>query len=95
MVLVPVDLTHVRQLAPDRIAIFDFSDDVAWRVRQAGFGFVIVQGWEQKRIIAVGRKSDLVGKARAWNLPFTSCLDFRPEARFTAVGWFVRSSGRT
>ena len=90
MVLVPVDLAFVRRLQPDQSAFFDFSDDIAWRVRQAGFGFIIVEGRGQRKIIAVGRRSDLIGKARAWNQPFTSVVDFEPESAFTAGGWFAR-----
>lgn len=44
MVFVPVLLDYVRQLATDRIAVFDYSDDLIWRVREAGFGLVIVEG---------------------------------------------------
>jgi hypothetical protein len=93
MVLVPVALAYVRQLQPDRFAIFNFSDDVAWRVRQAGFGFVIVEGQGKKKILAVGRKDDLVGKARAWNVALTSAMEFVPESAFTAGGWFARAGG--
>jgi hypothetical protein len=31
VISVPVTLDYVRQLDPDRTAVFDFSDDIAWR----------------------------------------------------------------
>lgn len=37
-------------------------------------------------------RSDLSGKARAWNVPSTSDLDFEPQAALTAGGWFARGS---
>ena len=72
MTPVPVSLDYMRQLQPDRIAVFDYSEEIARLVREAGFGFVVVEGQGHKKIIAVGRKSDLVGKARAWNQPLTT-----------------------
>src|SRR5450432_3429380 len=70
MVLVPFSLDYVRQLQRDRITVFDYADTLIPLVRQAGFGLVIVEGQGVKNIIAVGRKSDLVGKARAWKQPY-------------------------
>jgi len=90
MVLVPVSLEYVRRLAPDQIAVFDYSDDLIPLVRNAGFGLVIVDSESVKKIIAVSRRSDFVGKTRAWKLPYTSHLDFEPEAASTTGGWFAR-----
>ena len=94
MVLVPVSLDYVRQLQPERIAVFDYSDDLIPLVREAGFGLVIVEGRGMKKIIAVGHKSDLIGKTRTWNLPSTSRLDFQPETAMTMGGWFAHLSAR-
>jgi hypothetical protein len=46
---------------PDQMAVFDYSEELAWLVRKAGFGLVAVEGHALKKTIAVGRKSDLVG----------------------------------
>ena len=89
MILVPVSLDYVRQLEPDRIALVYYSEDLIPLVRESGFGFVIVANNNVKMIVAVGRKSDLVGKARAWNLPYLSHLDFEPESASTVGGWFA------
>jgi hypothetical protein len=90
MVLVPVSLEYVRRLEPDQIAVFDYSDDLIPRSRDAGFGLVIVVGNNVKKIIAIGSKSDLVGKARTWELPYIPHLDFEPESASTPGGWFAR-----
>ena len=94
MVLVPVSLDYVRQLQPDRIAVFDYNDDLIPLVREAGFGLVIIEGQGVKKVIAVGRKSDLIGKARAWKQPSTSSLDFEPETAMTMGGWFAHLAAR-
>jgi hypothetical protein len=90
MLLVPVSLNYVRHLEPDRMAVFDYSDDLVWRVRDAGFGLVIVASKDLRKIVAVGRKSDLVGKARAWNSPYVPHLDFDPQSATTLGGWFAQ-----
>jgi hypothetical protein len=90
MVLVPVSLDYLRGLAPDRVAVFDYSDDLIPLVRGAGFGLVIVANNDTKKIVAVGRKGDLAAKARAWKLPYTPHLDFQPLSAATPGGWFAR-----
>ena len=91
MVFVPISLDHLRQLGPGRIAVFDYSSNLIPLIRDAGFGLVIVEGHGVKKIIAVSNnKGDLVGKARAWNLPHTSHLDFEPESATTRGGWFAQ-----
>ena len=90
MVLVPVSLDYVRRLEPDQIAVFDYSDDLIPRLRDAGFGLVIVVGNNVKKIIAVGSNSDLVAKTRAWKLPYIPHLDIDPESASTPGGWFAR-----
>jgi hypothetical protein len=46
-----------------------------------------------KKIIAVGCKSELVGKAKAWKQAYISALDFEPEKAMTVGGWFVQLAG--
>lgn len=90
MVLVPVSLDYVRGLEPNHIAVFDYSDDLIPLVRHAGFGLVTVETENIKKIIAIGRKSDLIGKTRAWKLRYISHLDFEPQSASTTGGWFAR-----
>jgi hypothetical protein len=89
VVLVPVSLDYVRQLQPDCIAVFDLSEGLVSLLREAGFGLVIVEGQGVKKIVAVGRKSDLIGKARTWKHHYNPHLDFEPETAMTAGGWFA------
>jgi hypothetical protein len=72
MVLVPVSLEYVRQLQSDRIAVFDYSDLLVSLVRQAGLGLVIVERNGVKKIIAVGAKNELIGKAKVWKRTYIS-----------------------
>jgi hypothetical protein len=74
------------------MAVFDYSTSLIPLVGEAGFGLVITEGRGMKKIVAVGRKSDLVGKAREWNLPYENRLDFEPEKAVTVGGWFCRST---
>jgi len=90
MVLVPISLEYVRRLEPDQIAVIDYSEDLIPLVRNAGFGLVIVASENVNKIIAVGRKSDLIGKTRDWKLPYIPHLDFEPEFASTHGGWFAR-----
>jgi hypothetical protein len=90
MVIVPVDLAYVKNLDPQRTDVFDFGEEISWAVRQVGFGFLVVEGQGQKKIIAVGKKGDLLGKARTWGQPFIQEIGFDVDRAWAAAGWFAR-----
>ncbi len=87
---VSVDLAFVHALDADRTAIFDFSEERAWAVHDAGFGVVIVEGQGRKALIARGRNSDLVGMCRKWGEPYRTEIGFKPESAVTIGGWFAK-----
>ena len=69
-------------------ASFDYTDEFAFLVGEAGFTFVVVEGHGENKIIAVGEKSALVGKARAWRQRYTKEIGFEPQSAVTAGGCF-------
>lgn len=86
---VPVVLGQLQLLTNgQRSAVLPYSEELAWAIHDSGLGLVVVFSHGEKKIIARGRTSYLVGFCRRWRQPFTSEIDFKPESAATIAGWF-------